>query len=401
MSQVHHLKRCFNLLLYIALLLVIGGAPLFASAARKMEKAPCEDVRLDRPGKWGKPIAGKPESEWPGSMQHVPVMSQGNVGFCYSYAAAQLFDAWRHSHQNGFAAETTTPIEAAIRSRKKGGIGGKIWGLGSGIISGNKYEGGAICPVAKHLVKYGGCSKESLYKYDQYGKRSYHEALVWLDQMKPKSGFRAIFRKRKIDSLHKEFGYGSCYEYQRKLLDMEEDIHNMAKVVGSVLHGKSDSSEDIMDGILKLCEGDRLKIDESPSCRTYQTMTANEGARKGARNRLKSSEKIARKVNFISGALNAKLAQPVGIEYCSNVIAKGKSWSASSFNPKCGAHASVIIGQRKNKSTGKCEFLLRNSWGKNTQNYVHKDWEDDEGNHWIDASHLMKNTFGVKYLGGK
>lgn len=43
----------------------------------------CDPIRLDEPG---------------GSMEHVPVLDQGELPLCSMAAAAQALDAWRFSH---------------------------------------------------------------------------------------------------------------------------------------------------------------------------------------------------------------------------------------------------------------------------------------------------------------
>jgi hypothetical protein len=86
------------------------------------------------------------------------------------------------------------------------------------------------------------------------------------------------------------------------------------------------------------------------------------------------------KKDFQEG-LDRKKAQPIAISYCSKML-KDKNYEGTvvhhdkSFGgqkvPKskdCGPHASVIIG--KKKIEGKCNYLIRNTWGSRCDGY---DW---------------------------
>lgn len=55
-----------------------------------------------------------------------------------------------------------------------------------------------------------------------------------------------------------------------------------------------------------------------------------------------------------------------------------------------GVHALVIKGMRKNKTTGKCELLLHNSWGKW--------WQDKNNGGYVDADLIINNIHTLMWL---
>jgi hypothetical protein len=86
-----------------------------------------------------------------------------------------------------------------------------------------------------------------------------------------------------------------------------------------------------------------------------------------------------------------------------------------SFSPDCGAHYSLLVGSKK--VAGRCQILLRNSYGENfwghpgmkywcqDQNGHQRDCAKEENNPdlkvlgaWIDSSKLSANTYDVSYF---
>lgn len=99
---------------------------------------------------------------------------------------------------------------------------------------------------------------------------------------------------------------------------------------------------------------------------------------------------------------------PVGISYCSRVLKRGKNFKGISsygvwghnFKKKdgktdCGNHASLVIGTRNNG--GKCEFLIRNTWGTGCGNYS-KDFKCENGNIWLPEDVLKNNLYRIQHL---
>ena len=71
----------------------------------------------------------------------------------------------------------------------------------------------------------------------------------------------------------------------------------------------------------------------------------------------------------ISALLLRKNAQPVILGYCARILDLTGSLSYRGVDPTsgdlrggCNRHASLVIGQRWNNKTNRCEFKIRNSW---------------------------------------
>lgn len=74
--------------------------------------------------------------------------------------------------------------------------------------------------------------------------------------------------------------------------------------------------------------------------------------------------------------------QIVGIGYTAEVLLDYKAENMKGF------HASTLIGRRFNKKTNSCEYLLRNSWGKNCSQYGNN-IECKNGHAWV-AEEIFK-----------
>ena len=70
-----------------------------------------------------------------------------------------------------------------------------------------------------------------------------------------------------------------------------------------------------------------------------------------------------------------------------------------------GGHASLVVGRRSNPDNGKCEYLLRNSWGKNCEQRegdgltCHKNCDSSgcrySGHFWATDEKLKASILGV------
>jgi hypothetical protein len=120
--------------------------------------------------------------------------------------------------------------------------------------------------------------------------------------------------------------------------------------------------------------------------------------------------------------LKANPAQPVGMSFCASVFSHDASFrgierTKGDIAKDCGAHGALIIGQRRDPNTKKCQFMVRNSWGGTCAHYnwciekpekgpdglLHckqEGWpcKPGEGNIWVDAEALSNNIFGLQYV---
>ncbi|MBC7428386.1 MAG: hypothetical protein H7336_07225 [Bacteriovorax sp.] len=73
-----------------------------------------------------------------------------------------------------------------------------------------------------------------------------------------------------------------------------------------------------------------------------------------------------------------------------------------------GGHGSLVVGRRTNPESGACEYLVRNSWGKDCEQHegvglsCHKSCTVNgcrySGHFWVSESRLKKSILGVTYL---
>ncbi|MBC7713890.1 MAG: hypothetical protein H7177_11155 [Rhizobacter sp.] len=73
-----------------------------------------------------------------------------------------------------------------------------------------------------------------------------------------------------------------------------------------------------------------------------------------------------------------------------------------------GGHGSLVVGRRTNPESGACEYLVRNSWGKDCEQKegdglsCHKNCDADgcrySGHFWVSESRLKNSILGVTYL---
>lgn len=95
--------------------------------------------------------------------------------------------------------------------------------------------------------------------------------------------------------------------------------------------------------------------------------------------------------------LNQALDQsiPVGIAYFAGFFED----DAAPHN-SANRHMSVVVGRRFDPKTLTCEYLIRNSYGTNCHSYKNPRLKDkcEKGNIWVDRETLKRNLYGVTYL---
>lgn len=74
------------------------------------------------------------------------------------------------------------------------------------------------------------------------------------------------------------------------------------------------------------------------------------------------------------------------------------SYNFNMISSEDGAHASIIVGRRLNSKTGQCEYKVRNSWG----NYNHFEpstrTRHEDGHFWVSETRLKKNLYDITVL---
>jgi hypothetical protein len=97
----------------------------------------------------------------------------------------------------------------------------------------------------------------------------------------------------------------------------------------------------------------------------------------------------------VVGLLNEKSPKAVGIGYLYGALNSIKN--PGSISP----HASVIIGKRISTDSGKCEFLVRDSFGSSCNDEDGRPRYSlpcENGGVWVHARSLMKSTMSLSWI---
>ena len=125
--------------------------------------------------------------------------------------------------------------------------------------------------------------------------------------------------------------------------------------------------------------------------------------------KFKRNNSIKDILKIINNELSKSDSTGLGISYCSAVLRKGgKEFKLSKYDPRsrgCGNHASIIIGQRMR--AGRCQILLRNTWGFTGCSKYNSKWEcqlDKEGKEngvWVDGMKLSSSIYALDFFKAK
>lgn len=108
---------------------------------------------------------------------------------------------------------------------------------------------------------------------------------------------------------------------------------------------------------------------------------------------VESNSTIQSKKNLFR-AIDERLSenQPVAISY------DAENLSDIYFNPPSNSpHVSTLVGRRFNEESGQCEYLLRNTWGRGCGGY-HSSYTCEEGHIWIPKGALTRSVRDATYI---
>lgn len=308
----------------------------------------------------------------------VPVKDQGNYGLCYAYAGTTLVDFFRLKDPE--AKNTNiSPLEAGLVSTL--------------YADGDSEVGGDICDVVNSISNKGKACTDSVVgketRFQDVGINFHTQIVqtVFMPYITRAEVFKSVpaekFKSRQgLTSLQKK--YVSRFDQFYKSLQIDFNrralagviLPNAAEIFSFAQKIHMENKYNLLAPsftlllVKKLCGKSTISVPKL-SC---QTQTG-------------SPETM---VGDLDHELSAK--SPVGISYCS-VILTNKSASGMEYGkPKsnCALHASVVVG-RKSDSSGRCHYLIRNSWGSNAK----YDWPTSEGDIWVSEYILKRNLLKV------
>ena len=319
----------------------------------------CGEFRLDKPGPWGIPDKSKPAAEWKDVMQEIPVLDQGQTGLCYAYTASQLVDAFYGQKQK------TSAIAAAVFARADD------WGFSRWLRKnsiGNLVDGGWTCQTIDALKEKGACPM-SLVDTDYLRRTIAAYSNDIKEVVKFAKNNPEQYQCVKVNELIPD-----QLSEMIKLGDKLEDYNNMQTLELMIKNGCREQLTSLPEKLE--CHDFVARVDYKTEVMPKMNISATDVAAK----------KYKAKINQLFS--RPAPLQPLGLAFCSSILTGNKD---------CGLHAAMIIGRRKKTSTGKCQYLIRNSWGTDCSNYK-RGVKCENGNLWVDDNELEQNMTKINYL---
>lgn len=317
--------------------------PKFQDAAKRAAFPPnavkdCGPVDMTGPG---------------GSMEHVAIRAQGAQPICFAEAAAQVVDAWRFTHQDTDYSFQTSGLVAALQTYQRSGQ--------------VELEGGGWVKEAIETIKTNkACSLAATLETKDSQMVDDIVALL-----------KTARNDKKFDEL-KQLGTSPyCLPPGQFLPDTEQLIR---------LAQDSDPQRLFSRALVVPCQGKNLKA--APKIGLIPLLDV-----------------VASPPLEISQRLSAQIknpgSMPVPLDFCANLLKdRGyrASFSRSGPDTRCseGQHAVLVVGKRPNPQNGRCEFLIRNSYGPDCGRGKQAGlaWDcDGRGNTWIDAEALSRSAY--------
>jgi hypothetical protein len=355
---------------------VIELAPLSARAA-------CSNTRLD---------------QGQGALAKVTVKDQLDLGVCYSYAAAELLDAYQYSHDPSYK-DQTSGVDLAFTARTDYSTREKAEKPGTRLPPvgyGNPVE------AIQQAVTQGTCSESQVISglsYDSTSRRSTESAfLVRLADYFQAYRSYAALHSTESDLLKKRLDHDAvglaCF-----LMDQNVALTELPSIDSlKTLLVQNDEKTFIQSVISSKCLPAKRRIPKV--CPQAKVIGSDDHAKAAIE-------------NLFSGT--APL-QPTALGFCVNRLTPAynkASWRPPTRHPgspgipetndmdesSCGAHWAVAAGMRE--VNGKCEVLIRNSWGKSCDYYSPEFSDPDHcegGSVWVPEDVLAPNLFATSWI---
>ncbi len=314
--------------------------------------------------------------KWGMFKRQMPLYDQGENGICYAYAASQMTDYWREINGlqlKGMKMGQSTPVFAAILAR-----------LYKGIDKRETLNAGSPKTALLAIKDFGMCDERTIQRsIDKFANKKGLSPEKFLDGIER---FFSLHRKDNKGGLMTSF-FTPLEKLRKKYFWTDVDFSRVERVMKPYLE-KNDFAG-LMVKIFRKCFKKENIYLNSLRLPDLEENFLRDGYERH----------FISKINRL--LLRAK-ATPVAISYCANLL-QNKRYNGrlnTKMKSDCHGHASILVGQRERG--GRCEFLLRNTWGSECM----YDWECQKdslknGNTvgvWIDARKLMDNTHSFIYF---
>lgn len=339
--------------------------------------------------------------------QRIPVYDQNGLGSCYAYAASQLIDYHRLSRGYGNQNGLTHPIWTALQAKKRAEE--------STIESGNARN--AVLAVARN----GTCRESEVQRIlnDYKGEGSLTDAQFMslvenISDSWDSSRFSTIgevFNEALENSDAKNVCFDHRYVRDRIFEPFRLDSGKFRKVLGT----------EFLDNILSSCRGNNYYRPNLESVRSNCQHCSDSEIDSLIKNKLNRGQPLI--VNYCARVLGDKNYRGIDSSRNDFIVIKNRSsrilleedLDESKIDPNkkdkmtkgCGKHSSMVVGSRNHG--GKCQYLLRNTWGSTTyeqhpnclcevakgryENCNHGDGTPNVVGCWVDAEALTPNIF--------
>lgn len=279
--------------------------------------------------------------------QFGPPRTQGNVGWCYANATADLI-SYHYRHE---LEQPASAIAIALNFNYH-------W------LADNMREGGFMFLALQNTFRTGVCPQ-------------------YFDQ--------EIMTKGKVNTLREKLNF---------ILNLKEKLDNNET---EYVYDQIISSQN-MGSVLNHFKPYDLMTIMAQSKKTNVLSRISESLCGKHRHHFKKSAKVNWSTKYLLNTksrifenLNRALDQdtPAGIAYFAGFFEDDHAPRNSSNR-----HMSVVVGRKFNYKTSSCEYLVRNSYGSHCRSYTNPRFKDkcESGHLWVDGETLKDNLYGVTYL---
>jgi len=377
--------------------------------------AKCKEVRLDKNG---------------GPFEQLPVYDQLNFsnsdpGICYAIAASQLLDANRIFQGESKLEQLTSPVSLAANATVAQNEASKNFNINKllDLPPDHDLKGGTTINALDSATDTPICDQRYLEKFapliGEKIRNPLSTKLLEHDTVSSLTNFLKSLLKQKyqIEALKSDIAKFKiqpsaadfCANNYLKMRLSDKNIQDIQEAVLHSLHQQDAILQ--IQGVLKdVCKDHSFKL-KPVNAENYDGVTPEERDRERQleeqyiqavldHNKKKEAalEKEMKKMNSIPSKdrmskkiedlLSAPNPVPVSIAYNARMLYG---------DPNMAVHASVIVGQRPDAS-GKCEFLIRNSYGPNCDKDYVFPCEKETGSIWVPAEKLKSQTFSITWI---
>lgn len=278
-------------------------------------------------------------------LTHTP-SDQGELNTCYAHVAVTMVDAVLAQ------AQPTSVLNTALGANEE---------------SGETPEWGRPCEAINHLRFSTQCSENEI--PNVFKRRTPLNDLGW---------YYRWYRSLGSSSFAETVVVNSIYDYLVHELKLAENRVPSKDELAALL--KQENPTTYLRAIVAYQCFKRLKTPRQiPACHEVDIQHAG----------------LAE--TMIHDLLETRPLLPVGITFCMQTLTEKTSDGLRNGVPseKCNPHSAVIVGRQQKNGT--CQFLVRNSWGTACTRY-HPSLQCQNGEVWIDASALTRNTYQISHL---